>query len=128
MSEIKKIVEQLSNLTIMQSINLADELEKKWGLDSSNFVPTTNASLANTKIEKKEEKTKFDVILTSIGKEKIKVIKVVKEITGLGLIEAKNKVDSLTSNPFTVKEGLDKESSNKIKDKLLAAGATVDIK
>lgn len=128
MSEIKKIVEQLSNLTIMQSINLADELEKEWGLDSSNLVPTTSASLANTKIEKKEEKTKFDVILTSMGKEKIKVIKIVKEITGLGLIEAKNKVDSLTSNPFTLKEGLDKESSNKIKDKLLAAGATVDIK
>jgi large subunit ribosomal protein L7/L12 len=127
MSKIKEIVEQLSNLTIMQAIDLADELERKWGVDSSNFISASDKNLTNTKNEKKEEKTKFNVILASIGKERMKVIKAVKEITGLGLIEAKNKVDSLTSNPFTLKEGLDKESSNKIKEKLTAVGATVDI-
>lgn len=116
MSELNKdqVIEFLSNLTVLQISEITKELEAKWGV-----------SAAAADAPKAEEKTEFDVILKDAGAQKIQTIKVVRELTGLGLKEAKDLVDGA---PKPVKEGISKADAEDLKKKLEAAGAVVEIK
>jgi large subunit ribosomal protein L7/L12 len=119
--ELKTIADQLSGLTLMQASQLVKFLEDEWGVSAA--APAAAAAAAPAAAEE-EEKTSFDVILESIGGNKISVIKEVRAITGLGLKEAKGLVDEA---PKTVKEGVSKEEAEEIKTKLEATGASVKI-
>lgn len=122
MTDLTKIIEQLSSLTVIQAAELSKMLEEKWGVSAAAPVAVANAPVAS---EAAAEKTEFDVILISSGDNKIGVIKVVREITGLGLKEAKDLVDSA---PTPVKQGVNKGEAEEIKSKIVEAGAKVEIK
>ncbi|GIX16810.1 MAG: 50S ribosomal protein L7/L12 [Rhodothalassiaceae bacterium] len=126
MADLEKIVEELSNLTVLEAAELSKMLEEKWGVSAA--APVAVAAVpgaAAGEAAAAEEKTEFDVILASAGDKKINVIKEVRAITGLGLKEAKDLVESA---PKPVKEGVSKEEAEEIKKKLEEAGATVEIK
>lgn len=123
MSDLAKIVDQLSSLTVIQAAELAKLLEEKWGVSAS--APVAVAGLAAAPAAAAAEQTEFDVILTSSGDKKIEVIKIVREITALGLKEAKDLVDAA---PKPVKQGVSKDEAESIKAKLEAGGAKVEIK
>lgn len=127
MSDITKeqVVEYLSGLSIMDLMALKEELEEKWGVDASAAVAVAAAPGAAAGGAPAEEKTEFDVILKDFGEKKINVIKVVRQITGLGLKEAKEFVESV---PKPVKEGVDKDEAEKVKTLLEEAGAAVEVK
>ena len=126
MADIEKIAEDLSALTVLEAADLAKLLEEKWGVSAAAPVAVaavtsgSDASAASV-----EEKTEFEVVLTSAGASKINVIKEVRSITGLGLKEAKDLVEAA---PKAVKEGASKDEAEEIKGKLEAAGATVELK
>mgnify|MGYP000173507115 CR=1 FL=1 len=122
MADIKKIVEELSALTVMEAAELSKELEEAWGVSAAAAVAAAPAAAAG---ESAAAKTEFDVVLTSAGSSKIGVIKEVRGITGLGLKEAKDLVESA---PKAVKEAVSKDEAEEIKTKLEAAGATVEVK
>lgn len=122
MADLDKIVDTLSSLTVMQAAELSKMLEEKWGVSAA--VPMA-AMVAPAAAEAVAEKTEFDVVLTAAGDKKIEVIKVVREITGLGLKEAKDLVDGAPQN---VKQGVSKNDAQDMKAKLEAAGAKVDVK
>jgi large subunit ribosomal protein L7/L12 len=124
MANIEKIVDQLSELTVLEAADLAKLLEEKWGVSAAAPVAVA-AAAAGGDAAAAEEQTEFDVILTAFGEKKINVIKEVRVITSLGLKEAKDLVEGA---PKPVKEGVAKEEANEIKGKLEAAGATVEIK
>ncbi len=124
MANLEKIAEELSSLTVMEAAELSKVLEEKWGVSAAAPVAAAAAPAAGGG-EAAEEKDEFDVILASIGDKKINVIKEVRVITGLGLKEAKDLVESA---PSPVKEGAKKEEAAEIKKKLEDAGATVEIK
>ncbi|MAE46623.1 MAG: 50S ribosomal protein L7/L12 [Planctomycetes bacterium] len=119
--ELKTIADQLSGLTLMQASQLVKFLEDEWGVSAA--APAAAAAAAPAAAEA-EEKTSFDVILESVGGNKISVIKEVRAITGLGLKEAKGLVDEA---PKPVKEGVSKEEAEEIKTKLEGTGASVKI-
>lgn len=116
------LIEEVKNLTVLELSELVKALEEEFGVSAS--APAAAAAVA-APVAVVEEKTEFDVILQSCGSEKIKVIKVVREITGLGLKEAKDLVDNA---PKPVKEAATKEEAAAIKTKLEEAGATVEVK
>jgi large subunit ribosomal protein L7/L12 len=124
MSELDKIVEQLSKLTVIEAADLAKKLEESWGVTASAAVasvaaaPQENAGAA-------DEKSDYDIVLESVGDKKINVIKEVKAITGLGLKEAKELVESA---PKPIKTAVPKEEAEKLKGTLQAAGAKVSLK
>jgi large subunit ribosomal protein L7/L12 len=126
--KLANIVESISNLTVLELAELVKQLEEKFGIQAQpvGFIPqgVVQPSAAQPSAAQ-EQKTEFNVILTNAGNNKIQVIKVVREITGLGLKEAKDFVESL---PKVVKENIPKEQAEEIKKKLEAAGATVEIK
>ncbi len=119
-----ELVEVISGLTLMEAAELVKALEDKLGIKASAPMAMMAAPAAAA-AEAKEEKTSFDVELTAVGSQKIQVIKVVREVTGLGLKEAKDLVEGA---PKAVKEGLEKAEAEKIKEKFEAVGATVTIK
>ena len=122
----EQVVEFLSNLPVMQMAELIKELEGKWGVKAAPAViAASGPAAAGPAAEAKEEKTEFDVMLKDVGAKKIQVIKVVREITGLGLKEAKELVEAA---PKPVKEGVAKEEAEDIKKKLEEAGATIELK
>ncbi len=125
MADLEKIVEELSQLTVMEAAELSKMLEEKWGVSAAAPVAVAAAPGAGGAAEAAEEKTEFDVVLASIGDKKINVIKEVRAITGLGLKEAKELVESA---PKAIKESVSKEEAEEIKKKLEAAGATVEVK
>ncbi|RYG31918.1 50S ribosomal protein L7/L12 [bacterium] len=125
MADLAKIVEELSTLTVLEAAELSKLLEEKWGVSAAAPVAVAAAGGGGAAAEAVEEKTEFDVILTSAGAQKINVIKEVRAITSLGLKEAKDLVDGA---PKPVKEGVNKEEAAKIKDQLEKAGATVEVK
>ena len=125
MADLAKIVEELSTLTVLEAAELSKLLEEKWGVSAAAPVAVAAAGGGGAAAEAVEEKTEFDVILTSAGAQKINVIKEVRAITSLGLKEAKDLVDGA---PKPVKEGVSKDEAAKIKDQLEKAGATVEIK
>ena len=124
MADLEKIAEELSGLTVLEAADLAKLLEEKWGVSAAAPVAVAAAAPADGGAEA-EEQTEFDVILASFGDKKINVIKEIRTITGLGLKEAKDLVESA---PKEIKEGIAKEEAEKIKEQLEGAGATVDIK
>ena len=123
MADIKNIVEEIKTLTVMELADLVHAIEEEFGVSAAAPVAVAAAPGAGAAAE--AEQTEFDVILASAGASKINVIKVVKEITGLGLKEAKELVDNA---PKAVKEGASKEEAEEIKNKLTEAGATVELK
>ncbi len=126
MADIAKIVEELSGLTVLEVADLVKTLEEKWGVSAAAPVAVAAAGGAAAGAAPAEEKTEFDVILTSAGGNKIAVIKEVRGVVpGLGLAEAKKLVESA---PQPLKEGAKKEEAEEIKKKMEAAGASVEIK
>ncbi|MGD0532115.1 MAG: 50S ribosomal protein L7/L12 [Methyloceanibacter sp.] len=123
MADLQKIVDQLSGLTVLEAAELAKMLEEKWGVSAA--APVAMMAAAAGEAAAVEEKTEFNVVLASIGAQKINVIKEVRAITGLGLKEAKDLVESA---PKAVKEGVSKDEAEKFKKQLEAAGATVELK
>ena len=124
MADIEKLVEQLSSLTVLEAADLAKALEEKWGVSAAAAVAVA-APAAGAAAPAAEEQTEFDVILTGDGGNKIAVIKEVRAITGLGLTEAKTLVESA---PKAIKEGVGKAEAEEVLKKLLAAGATAEMK
>jgi len=120
MSDLNKIVDQLSKLTVVEAAELSKQLEDKWGVTVAAPVA---APVAAAVVE--EEKTEFTVFLTSAGDKKINVIKEVRSLTGLGLKEAKDLVEAA---PKEVKKGVSKKDAEDAKKKLEAAGAKVELK
>ncbi|WP_419164779.1 50S ribosomal protein L7/L12 [Candidatus Palauibacter sp.] len=124
MSKIEDLLQQIGSLTVLEAAELKDKMEETFGVTAAAPVaiavgPGGDGGAAE------EEKTEFDVMLTAVGDKKIQVIKVVREVTSLGLKEAKAVVDNA---PGPVKEGVSKEEAEEIKSKLEAQGATADLK
>jgi large subunit ribosomal protein L7/L12 len=126
MADIAKLVDQLSELTVLEAADLAKALEEKWGVSAAAAVAVAGPAAGGAAAAPAaEEKTEFDVILTGDGGKKINVIKEVRAITGLGLGEAKALVEGA---PKPVKEGVNKEEAEKIKKQIEDAGGTVELK
>jgi large subunit ribosomal protein L7/L12 len=125
MADLNTIVDQLSQLTVMEAAELAKLLEEKWGVSAAAPVAVAAVPGGAGEVAAAEEKTEFDVVLLSAGDKKIQVIKEVRAITGLGLKEAKDLVEGA---PKPVKEGVSKEEAAKLKEQLEAAGATIEVK
>ena len=127
MANIEKIVDELSNLTVMEAAELSKALEEKWGVSAAAAVAVAapGAAASDAGGDSAAEKSEFDVILTAAGDKKINVIKEVRTITGLGLKEAKDLVEAA---PKPVKEGASKDEAEEIKKKLEEAGASVEVK
>ncbi len=123
MANLEKIAEDLSSLTVMEAAELSKLLEEKWGVSAA--APVAVAAAPADGGEAEEEKDSFTVILAAFGEKKINVIKEVRALTGLGLKEAKDLVESA---PTEVKEDVTKDEANEIKEKLEAVGATVELK
>ena len=123
MADLDAIAENLSELTVMEAASLVKTLEEKWGVSAA--APVAVAAAGAGPAEVAEEQTEFAVVLKEVGPKKINVIKAVREVTSLGLKEAKDVVDSA---PKEVKEGVTKEEAEEIKKKFEAVGATVEIK
>ena len=121
MADIQKLVEELSKLTVLEAVELSKALEETWGVSAAAAVAVAAGPVAAAA----EEKTEFDVVLAEAGANKLAVIKAVKDITGLGLGEAKALVESA---PKAVKEAVAKDEAEKIKATLEAAGAKVEMK
>ena len=121
----EQVVDYLSNLPVIQIAELIKELENKWGVKAAPAAVAMAAGPAADAAPAKEEQTEFDVILAGAGANKIQVIKAIREITGLGLKEAKDLVEAA---PKTVKEQVSKADAEEMKKKLVEAGATVELK
>ena len=124
---VSKIVDTIGNLTVLELVELIKALEDKFGVSAQATVMAPMAMPGSAPVAAKaevEEKTEFDVVLSVVGDKKIQVIKVVREVTSLGLKEAKDLVDSA---PKPVKEGVPKEEAEAIKKKFEEVGATIDI-
>ena len=125
MADINKLVDQLSELTVLEAADLAKALEEKWGVSAAAAVAAAPAAGGGAAAPAEEEKTEFDVILTGDGGKKINVIKEVRAITQLGLGEAKALVEGA---PKPIKEGVNKAEAEKIKKQIEDAGGTVELK
>jgi large subunit ribosomal protein L7/L12 len=123
MSKVDDLLEQIGSLTVLEAAELKDKMEETFGVTAA--APVAVAAGAGPAAGAEEEKTEFDVVLSAIGDKKIQVIKVVREVTSLGLKEAKELVDNA---PGTVREGLSKEEAESIQAKLEEQGATVELK
>ena len=122
MADLQSIEASLSELTVMEAAELVKMLEEKWGVSAAAPVAMAAAPAAAAE---EEEQTEFDVILTAVGDKKINVIKAVREVTSLGLKEAKDLVDGA---PNAIKEGVSKDEAEEVKKKFEAAGAQVEVK
>jgi large subunit ribosomal protein L7/L12 len=123
MADLSKIVEELSNLTVLEAAELSKLLEEKWGVSAAAAVAVAGPAAAAA--APVEEKTEFTVMLMAAGDKKIEVIKEVRALTGLGLKEAKDLVEGA---PKAVKEGVNKDEAEKVKAQLEKAGAKVELK
>ena len=126
MAAVDTIFEGLGKMTVLELVELKNKIEEEWGITAAAPVAVAAAGVpAGDGAAAVEEKTSFDVVLTGAGAQKIQVIKVVRAVTGLGLKEAKDLVDSA---PKPVKEGVNQEEADQIKAQLEEAGATVELK
>ena len=125
MADLKDFAEQLVNLTVKEVNELADILKNEYGIEPAAAAVAVAAGPASGDGEGVEEKTAFDVVLTAAGSSKLAVVKLVKELTGLGLKEAKEIVDSA---PKAIKEGVSKDEAEALKKQLEEAGAEVELK
>ena len=124
MAAVDTVFEQLGSMTVLELVELKNKIEEEWGVTAAAPVAVA-APAAGGDGAAAEEKTSFDVVLTAAGGQKIQVIKVVRAVTGLGLKEAKDLVDSA---PKPVKEGVNQEEADSIKSQLEEAGASVELK
>jgi len=121
--KIKDLIEEIKKLTVIELSDLVKELEEVFGVSAAAMAaPAAGAAGPAAAVE---EQTEFTVVMTSFGAEKVKVIKEVRTITGLGLAEAKALVEAV---PAKIKEGINKDEANELKEKLAAAGAEIEIK
>jgi large subunit ribosomal protein L7/L12 len=126
MAAVDTVFEQLGTMTVLELVELKNKIEEEWGITAAAPVAVAAAGAAGGDGGAAvEEKTAFDVVLTAAGGQKIQVIKVVRAVTGLGLKEAKDLVDSA---PQAVKEGVNQEEADTIKGQLEEAGASVEVK
>ena len=125
MADLQQIVDQLSDLTVIEAAELSKLLEEKWGVSAAAPVAVAAAGAAPAGDAIEEEKDEFTIVLAAAGDKKINVIKEVRTITGLGLKEAKDLVEGA---PKELKTGVSKDEANGFKEKLEAAGATVELK
>jgi large subunit ribosomal protein L7/L12 len=123
MAAVDTVFEQLGSMTVLELVELKNKIEEEWGITAA--APVAAAAPAAGGEAPAEEKSTFDVVLTAAGQQKIQVIKVVRAVTGLGLKEAKDLVDSA---PQPVKEGLNQEEADAIKAQLEEAGGAVELK
>jgi large subunit ribosomal protein L7/L12 len=119
------ILETIANMSVMDVVELISAMEEKFGVSAAAPVAVAAGPAAGGEAAAAEEKTEFDVILASFGSQKVPVIKAVREITGLGLKEAKDLVEGA---PSPIKEGVEKDEAEELKKKLEDAGATVEVK
>jgi large subunit ribosomal protein L7/L12 len=124
-SKVQEVIDIVKELTVLELSELVKAMEEEFGVSAAAPVAVAAAPAAGGAAEAEEEQTEFDVVLASVGDKKINVIKAVREITGLGLKEAKALVDEA---PNPVKEKVSKDEANEIKAKLEEAGATVELK
>ena len=123
MADMEKLIEQLSELTVLEAAELVKALEEKWGVSAAAPVAAV-AAVAAGPVEEAEEKTEFDVVLKDTGPKKIEVIKVIRQLTSLGLVEAKG----MAETPGTkILSGVAKETAEDAKSKLEAAGAVIEL-
>jgi large subunit ribosomal protein L7/L12 len=126
MAAVDTVFEQLGSMTVLELVELKNKIEEEWGITAAAPVAVAaGAPAGGGEAAAAEEKTSFDVVLTSAGAQKIQVIKVVRAVTGLGLKEAKDLVDSA---PKPVKEGVAQDEADSVKAQLEEAGATVEVK
>ncbi|HEV2591533.1 MAG TPA: 50S ribosomal protein L7/L12 [Gaiellaceae bacterium] len=125
MAAVDTVFEQLGTMTVLELVELKNKIEEEWGITAAAPVAAAAPAGGGGGEAAAEEKTAFDVVLTAAGGQKIQVIKVVRAITGLGLKEAKDLVDSA---PKPVKEGVNQEEADSIKAQLEEAGASVEVK
>ena len=119
------ILETISNMSVMDVVDLISAMEEKFGVSAAAAVAVAADPAAGGEAAAEEEQTEFDVVMTSFGGQKVPVIKVVREISGLGLKEAKDLVESA---PTAIKEGVTKDEADEVAKKLEEAGATVEVK
>jgi large subunit ribosomal protein L7/L12 len=124
MADLDKVVEQLSGLTVLEAAELVSKLEEKWGVSAAAPMAVAAAAPAAAAAEPEEEKTEFDVIIKEAGPKKIEVIKVIRQLTSLGLKESKELAETAGAK---VMEGTGKEAATDAKAKLEAAGAVVEL-
>ncbi len=124
MADLEKIMDQLSELTVLEAAELVKMLEEKWGVSAAAPVAAMAAAPAGA-AEEVEEKTEFDVILKEAGPKKIETIKVIRQLTNLGLVDAKNMAESADSK---ILEAVGKDVAQDAKEKLETAGAQVELK
>src|SRR3954464_11636947 len=126
MAAVDTVFEQLGSMTVLELVELKNKIEEEWGITAAAPVAVAAAGAGGGDgAAAEEEKTAFDVVLTGAGQQKIQVIKVVRAVTGLGLKEAKDLVDSA---PKPVKEGVTQEEADQVKSQLEEAGASVEVK
>jgi large subunit ribosomal protein L7/L12 len=125
MAAVDTIFDSLGKMTVLELVELKNKIEEEWGITAAAPVAVAAAGGGGGEAAAAEEKTSFDVVLTEAGQQKIQVIKVVRAVTGLGLKEAKDLVDSA---PKPVKEGVNQEEADTIKGQLEEAGASVEVK
>ena len=124
-TDTAKLVDELGKMTVLELVELKNALEETWGVTAAAPVAVAAPGGGGDGAAAAEEKTAFDVVLTGAGQQKIQVIKVVRAVTGLGLKEAKDLVDSA---PGPVKEGVNQEEADQVKAQLEEAGASVELK
>lgn len=125
MADLEKLIEQLSELTVLEASELVSALEEKWGVSAAASVAAVAAAPAAAAAEEEvEEKTEFDVVIKGPGPKKIETIKVIRQLTNLGLVEAKNMAETADSKVLT---GVSKEAAEDAKKKLTEAGAEVEL-
>jgi large subunit ribosomal protein L7/L12 len=125
MADLEKLMDQLSELTVLEAAELVKMLEEKWGVSAAAPVAAVAAAPAAAGDEEAEEQTEFDVILKGPGPKKIETIKVIRQLTNLGLVDAKNMAETADSK---ILEAVGKDIANDAKEKLEAAGAEVELK
>ena len=125
MAAVEEIFDSLGKMTVLELVELKNKIEEEWGITAAAPVAVAAPAAGGGAAEAAEEKSSFDVVLTSAGAGKIGVIKVVRAVTGLGLKEAKDLVDSA---PAAVKEGVNQEEADSVKAQLEEAGASVELK
>jgi len=126
-AKFKKLVEEIEKMSVLDLAELVKILEKKFGVSAAPQVVAAPTAAAPT-TPAKEEKTVFNIVLTSVGDKKIEVIKAVRDATGKGLKESKDLVDAAASGPQIVKENVKKEEGEELKKKFEAAGAKIELK
>ncbi len=121
----EEILETISNMTVMEVVDLISAMEEKFGVSAAAAVAAAPVAAGGSAAAPVEEQTEFNVVMSSFGANKVNVIKVVRAVTGLGLKEAKDLVEAV---PATVKEGISKQEAEDVKKQLEEAGATVELK